>query len=81
MNANSGNFCFGFSEILVLLPANNASDIFISHSRSNQSAKIGKTIYKLPEIYLKISYSEKCVRINKIHVEKIKEKADFLLNL
>jgi len=29
MNANSGNFCFGFSEILVLLPANNASVIFM----------------------------------------------------
>jgi hypothetical protein len=29
MNANSGNFCFGFSEILVLLPENNASVIFI----------------------------------------------------
>ena len=29
MNANSGNLCFGFSEILVLLPANNASVIFM----------------------------------------------------
>jgi hypothetical protein len=29
MKANSGNFCFGFSDILVLLPANNASLIFI----------------------------------------------------
>jgi len=29
MKANSGNFCFGFSEILVLLPENNASVIFI----------------------------------------------------
>jgi hypothetical protein len=28
MKANSGNFCFGFSEILVLLPENNASVIF-----------------------------------------------------
>ena len=30
MKANSGNFCFGFSDILVLLPANNASVIFMS---------------------------------------------------
>lgn len=30
MKANSGNFCFGFSDILVLLPANNASVIFIN---------------------------------------------------
>jgi hypothetical protein len=29
MKANSGNFCFGFSDILVLLPAKSASDIFI----------------------------------------------------
>jgi hypothetical protein len=29
MNANSGNFCFGFSEILVLLPEKRASVIFI----------------------------------------------------
>jgi hypothetical protein len=29
IKANSGNFCFGFSEILVLLPENSASVIFI----------------------------------------------------
>jgi hypothetical protein len=29
MNANSGYFCFGFSEILVLLPEKRASVIFI----------------------------------------------------
>ena len=29
IKANSGNFCFGFSEIRVLLPANSASVIFI----------------------------------------------------
>jgi hypothetical protein len=34
MNANSGNFCFGFSEILVLLPENNASVIFMVVSES-----------------------------------------------
>jgi hypothetical protein len=31
MKANSGNFCFGFSEILVLLPAKRASVIFIKN--------------------------------------------------
>ena len=31
MNANSGNFCFGFSETLVLLPEKRASVIFIKN--------------------------------------------------
>jgi hypothetical protein len=40
MNANSGNFCFGFSEILVLLPENNASVIFMVMMLSKTGAKI-----------------------------------------
>ena len=47
MNANSGNFCLGFSEILVLLPENNASVIFIVVSES-----VGKD----SKIFLFISY-------------------------
>jgi hypothetical protein len=42
MKANSGNFCFGFSEILVLLPAKSASVTFIKFNIPNQSAKIEK---------------------------------------
>jgi hypothetical protein len=41
MKANSGNFCFGFSEILVLLPENNASVIFI------RGAKVENLFYIL----------------------------------
>jgi hypothetical protein len=37
MKANSGNFCFGFSEILVLLPENNASEIFITADKGRKS--------------------------------------------
>ena len=37
MKANSGNFCFGFSEILVLLPENNASVIFRSGHKDRKS--------------------------------------------
>jgi hypothetical protein len=40
INANSGNFCFGFSEIRVLLPAKSASVTFIILKIPNQSAKI-----------------------------------------
>ena len=40
MNANSGNFCFGFSDIRVLLPENNASVIFIVMMVSKTDAKI-----------------------------------------
>ena len=45
MNANSGNFCFGFSDILVLLPENNASVIFILMMVSKTVAKIGNLFY------------------------------------
>ena len=40
IKANSGNLCFGFSEILVLLPANDASEIFISLYDFNPAANI-----------------------------------------
>jgi hypothetical protein len=40
MKANSGNFCFGFSEILVLLPAKSASVIFISETMLEISRQI-----------------------------------------
>jgi hypothetical protein len=45
MNANSGNFCFGFSEILVLLPAKRASVIFIKKSASLKRAQIYEIFY------------------------------------
>ena len=37
IKANSGNFCFGFSEILVLLPENSASEIFITIGKDSKS--------------------------------------------
>ena len=45
MKANSGNFCFGFSDILVLLPANNASVIFIMHEVSKSADKDSDFFY------------------------------------
>ena len=45
MNANSGNFCLGFSDILVLLPENNASVIFILMMVSKTVANIGNLFY------------------------------------
>jgi hypothetical protein len=44
MNANSGNFCFGFSDILVLLPENNASVIFIFYDGLKNGRKDRKFI-------------------------------------
>ena len=37
IKANSGNFCFGFSDILVLLPENSASEIFITVGKGKKS--------------------------------------------
>ena len=42
MNANSGNFCLGFSEIRVLLPENNASVIFITADKGRKSYRYFK---------------------------------------
>ena len=44
MKANSGNFCFGFSEILVLLPEKSASVIFIIDRVSKSVGKYMKFI-------------------------------------
>jgi hypothetical protein len=45
MKANSGNFCFGFSEIRVLLPAKSASVIFIMSYNAQTGAKILNLFY------------------------------------
>ena len=50
MKANSGNFCFGFSEMRVLLPAKSASVIFIRSCNAQTERKDIKFIFISIEI-------------------------------
>ena len=54
MNANSGNFCLGFSEILVLLPEKRASVIFIKWPDSLKRAQIYEIYFISFEIMVRV---------------------------